>query len=197
MNMVFDIGGVLVDWQPHLAWADVFESRAETETFMERVSFRERNLRADGGALFAELAAELEDAEDARLLAEYPARYAATVRERIEETWDILDALKTKGVPVHAITNWSAETWPVGLTAQPSLGEVFETLVVSGQEGMLKPQAEIFELFCKRAGVAPEACIFTDDGLHNVEGAKAIGMEGIHFTSAGVLRAGLEERGVL
>jgi len=71
----------------------------------------------------------------------------------------VLDALKAKGVPVHAITNWSVETWPEGLKSHPRLGEVFGTLVISGEEGVIKPEARIFELLCERAGVAPSDCV--------------------------------------
>jgi len=195
--VVFDIGGVLVDWQPHLAWMDELGSVEAVTAFMERIDFKARNLRGDGGARFAELAAELEDAEDQRRLAAYVSLYTKTVMNPVPGTWDVLDQLKARGVPLHAITNWSAETWPEGLKAQPRLGEVFGVTVVSGEEGITKPDARIFEILCARAGVAAAECVFIDDGLHNVEGARAAGMEGIHFTGADALAAELQSRGLL
>lgn len=196
-SVVFDIGGVLVDWQPHLAWIDELGSRDAVEAFMTRIAFKDRNARADNGERFVDLAEELTDADDAALLKAYVPNYARTVKHRVEGTWDVLNRLKAQGTPVHAITNWSAETWPEGLKAQPALGEVFGVAVVSGQEGIMKPDARIFQILCDRAGVAPEDCIFIDDGLHNVRGARAVGMDAIHFTGAQALSEALETRGVL
>ncbi len=195
--VVFDIGGVLVNWQPHLAWMDALGSREAVEAFMERVDFKSRNARADGGARFQELSSELESPEDAELLRAYVASYPRTVEDRIEGTWDILDRLAAAGVPLHAITNWSAETWPEGLKVQPRLAEVFGVTVVSGEEGVMKPHAQIFHTLCARAAVAPKDCIFIDDSPRNVEGARAVGMDGIHFTSADALHASLRKRGML
>ncbi len=193
--VIFDIGGVLVDWRPHLAWApDLGEAGARA--FMARIDFAARNHRADAGARFADLAAELEDPEDARRLAAYPALYARTVRDAVPGTWAVLDDLRAAGIATHAITNWSAETWPEGVRVHPRLGEVFGTLVVSGREGIVKPDPRIFGLLCDRAGLTPGDCIFVDDGLHNVEGARAAGMDAIHFTEATALRAALAERGL-
>ncbi|MEZ5713751.1 MAG: HAD family phosphatase [Paracoccaceae bacterium] len=195
--VVFDIGGVLVDWQPHRAWLGELGTREAVAAFMERIDFPTRNLRADGGARFADLAEELDDPEDRRRLAAYVDLYPETVRERIEGSWDILDALLARGVAVHAITNWSAETWPRGVQAQPRLAEVFGVTVVSGQEGMIKPDPAIFALLCARAGLAPQDCVFVDDGLHNVEAARGVGMDGIHFTGPGALARDLAERGLI
>jgi len=196
-TVIFDIGGVLVDWQPHMAWMHTLGNRADVDAFMTRVSFTERNIRADNGERFDDLAAELDDPDDAQLLRAYVPNYQRTVQNRIEDSWAILDQLKQNGTPVHAITNWSAETWPEGLKAQPRLGEVFGVTVVSGQERVMKPDARIFQMLCDRAGIAPSDAIFIDDGPHNVDGARAVGMDGIHFTSPQVLSQELQTRGVL
>ena len=195
--VVFDIGGVLVEWQPHLAWMDDFGSRDEIEAFMARIDFPALNHRADAGERFADLAAELDDPEDARLLAAYVARYPATVPRAIEGSWALLERLTARGVPVHAITNWSAETWPRGLGVHPRLGTAFGVTVVSGREGVTKPDARIFRALCDRAGVAPADCLFIDDGPHNVEGARAVGMDAVRFTGAAALERDLAERGLL
>lgn len=196
-HVVFDIGGVLVDWQPHLAWLDRFGSAEASQAFIDRIDFRALNLRADGGERFADLSLEIEDPDDRAHFVDYVALYTKTVADPIHGTWAILDRLKAQGTPVHAITNWSAETWPEGLKVHPRLAEVFEALVVSGEEGMIKPDPRIFHLLCDRAGVVPGDCIFIDDGLHNVEGARAVGMDGIHFTTPDALEAALTDRSVL
>lgn len=194
--VVFDIGGVLVDWKPHLAWSDDLGLKG-AQAFIERTDFKARNARADGGATFADLAAEIVDEADSKLFAEYVARYTQTVQDVIPGTWEILDRLKSRQVPVHAITNWSAETWPEGLKAQSRLGEAFDNTVVSGTDGITKPDTRIFNTLCDRAGVAPSDCVFIDDSLNNAKGAEAAGMDGIHFTGADALDAALSERGLL
>lgn len=195
--VVFDIGGVLVDWKPHLAWSDVLGDLDAVADFMNRVGFRDRNARADRGERFADLAAELPDPADQKLFAGYVTLFPRTVHDLIPGTWDILEALRARHVPLHAITNWSAETWPRGIAAHPRLGDVFGVTVVSGQEGVMKPDVRIYRILCERAGVAPRDCVFIDDGLHNVEGARAAGMDSIHFTGADALAEALKVRGLL
>jgi len=195
-TVVFDIGGVLVDWQPHLAWTDEM-TPADARAFMDRIGFNQINLACDAGASFTAAAREIAVTEDAARLAQYVARYPQTVPRKVPGTWDVLYELKAAGVSLHAITNWSAETWPQGLKAHPELGEVFETTIVSGQEGIVKPSTAIFHRLCEQAQIAPEACVFIDDWLHNCIGAKAAGMDAIHFKGADRLRTELQLRGFL
>ena len=195
--VVFDIGGVLVDWQPHLAWMEELGTRAAVDAFLTRIDFLERNKRGDNGETFADLAAEIDDPEDRRRLADYVGLYTRTVPNAVPGTWGLVDRLIARGVPLHAITNWSAETWPEGLKVHPRLGEAFGVTVVSGREKVSKPDPRIYEILCERAGIAPSDCVFIDDGPHNVAGAKAAGMDGIHFTGAENLEAELIKRGLL
>ncbi|MEL6960953.1 MAG: HAD family phosphatase [Pseudomonadota bacterium] len=195
-HVVFDIGAVLVEWKPELAWAGELGLDG-ARAFMDRIGFDKINLACDAGASFLKASKEIADPEDAARLERYVSLYHLTVPEKIAGTWDCLYDLKDRSVSLHAITNWSAETWPEGLKVHPELDEVFETTIVSGQVGMIKPSVAIFQLLCDRAGVAPESCIFIDDGLHNCIGAKAAGMDAIHFTKPDALRASLEAKGVL
>ncbi len=195
-TVVFDIGGVLVDWQPHLAFVDELGEDG-ARAYLTRIGFDKINLACDAGARFADAAGRIADAQDAARLNDYVTRYTLTVPDKITGSWDILHALRDRGVPLHAITNWSAETWPEGVKAHPELGDVFGTTVVSGEVGMIKPSVEIYRMLCARAQVQPEACVFIDDGLHNCIGARAAGMDAIHFTGADALRADLTERGLL
>ncbi len=195
--VVFDIGGVLVNWQPQLAWLDELGTHAAVDAFMERINFSALNKRADGGERFSDLARELDDPEDQRRLLGYVVNHGRTIQDTIKGTWDVLDRLRARGIAVHAITNWSAETWPYGLIAQPRLGEVFGTTIVSGQEGIMKPDPQIFRRFCDRAGVPAGSCVFIDDGAKNVAGSIAAGMDGVHFTGADRLESDLKDRGLL
>ncbi len=195
-HVVFDIGAVLIDWDPSLAWSDDL-GVDETKTFLKRINFDKLNLACDAGATFAQAADLLADPDDAARLAEYVERFTRTVPNKIDGAWDALYALKDKGARVFAITNWSAETFPEGCKAHPELAEVFETTVVSGEAGMIKPSTAIFAHFCIKAGVEAKDCIFIDDGLHNCLGARAAGMDAIHFTGPDALVAGLKARGLL
>ncbi len=195
-HVVFDIGAVLVEWQPELAWADELGVDGARD-FIDRIGFDKINLACDAGASFAKASTDIANPEDAARLKRYVSLYHLSVPRKIMGTWDCLYDLKDRGVTVHAITNWSAETWPEGLKVHPELGEVFETTIVSGQVGMIKPSVAIFQLLCDRAGGAADRCIFIDDGAHNCVGAKAAGMDAIHFTNPDALRTSLEAKGVL
>lgn len=195
-TVVFDIGGVLVDWQPHLAWVDDLGEEG-ARAFLNRVRFDKINFACDGGTRFSDAAAHIPDREDAARLAQYVGRYSLTVPDKIAGTWECLYALRDNGIPTHAITNWSAETWPEGLKVHPELGTVFGTLVVSGEVGVLKPSVLIYRLLCEHAEVNPQDCVFIDDGLHNCLAARAVGMDAIHFTGADALWLALSERGLL
>ena len=195
--IIFDVGQVLVRWDPHLSFLPDLGDRASVDAFFARTDFYARNLRADSGETFAALSAELDDVSDAALLATYVDRYSLTVPAAIEGTWTLLDRLRAKGHGVHAITNWSAETWPVGVATHPRLGSSFGMTIVSGMERMLKPEARIFNLLCARAGVAPADCVFIDDSEKNIIGARATGMDAIHFTDPDALETALADRGLL
>lgn len=195
--VVFDIGNVLVDWHPQAAWLEELGTIEACNNYMERVGFDALNLRGDGGETFADMAREVDDREDARRLVDYVNNYPLTVPNQIPGTWAILDRLKARDVPTHAITNWSAETWPRGLEVHPRLGEVFGTLIISGEVKLLKPDPAIYRLFCETAGVDPADCVFVDDRVYNCDGAKSIGMDAIHFTGARALESDLTARGLL
>ena len=195
--VVFDIGNVLVDWQPYPVWLDELGSRAAVEAFMTRVDFASRNLRCDAGETFADVAAELPDAEDQRLLALYPSRFDLTVQHPVPGTWALVDRLEARGVPLHAITNWSLETWPKGVQAHPRLGQMFQTTVVSGEVQLIKPDTRIYELFLTRAGVQAAYCLFIDDKAENVAAAQAVGMDAVQFTDAAALEDALVQRGLI
>ena len=198
-SVIFDLGGVLIDWDPALAFADVFTSRAEAETWMARIDFPGWNRMQDGGRSFAEglAAARAEHGDEARHLAGYLAAFPVTIEKTVPGSWAVAEALLARGVPLYALTNWSAESWPHALELHPRLGGLFADILVSGQVGALKPDPAIFRLLMDRNGLRPGDCIFIDDSPANVEGARALGMDGIHFTGAEALGRELARRGVI
>lgn len=195
MNIVFDIGNVLIRWDARAAFPSLDPDAANA--FMTRIGFDALNLRGDGGETWAEIATAIADQDDRAMFLSYLPNYAAAIAEPIEGTWVLMDRLRARGHAIHAITNWSAETWDTGLATHPRLATSFGTVIVSGRERVLKPDPAIFALLCDRAGIAPDACVFIDNSEGNVAGARAFGMDAIHFTSPDALETALTERGLL
>lgn len=199
MNVVFDIGNVLVRWDLHRAFKDHFESPGLIDAYLDEVGFHDWNRLQDGGRSWAEAGAELRarHGERARPATDYPSRHADAIAEPIEGTWALAERLAARGHGLYAITNWSAETWPDALRLHPRLARVFRDVVVSGQERMLKPDAVIFRLLCERNGLDPASCLFIDDSAANVAGAQDFGMDAVRFTTPEALEADLTQRGLL
>ncbi|MGA1635685.1 MAG: HAD family hydrolase [Gemmobacter sp.] len=199
MRVVFDVGNVLIAWAPHLAFAHRYPDRAEAEAWMARVGFHAWNYAQDGGRTLAEglAVARAEHGALADPLADYVARFDETIRTPIAGSWALIEALRARGAPVYAITNFGAETWPAALARYPAFGTHFADIVVSGHERILKPDPAIYRLLLDRNGLAAGDCLFVDDVAANVEGARAVGMAAHHFTGPEALAAELTARGIL
>lgn len=198
-NVIFDLGMVLIEWDPALAFADVFDTRDAAEDWMRQIGFDGWNRLQDGGRSFADgiAAAIAQHGELAQPLADYLAAFHLTIEKPVPGSWEILEQLHDADVPLYAITNWSADTWPAAVETYPRLTQVFRDILVSGQEGLLKPEAAIYETLLRRNGLVARDCIFIDDSLKNVEGARALGIDAIHFSTAEELRSMLAARGLL
>lgn len=199
MNIVFDIGNVLIRWYPERAVAHAYPDPDAARSYLDEVGFFDWNYLQDGGRPFALGLEALEAAHPGRSapLADYPARFALTINEPIAGSWALLDELRVRGHRLFAITNFAVETWPEALRLHPRLAEVFEDIVVSGHERLLKPAPEIYCLLLSRNGLRAPDCLFIDDSLPNVEGARAVGMAVHHFTGPAGLEAALRQRGLL
>lgn len=199
MNIVFDIGNVLVRWNLHAAFADHFDSPELIDAYLEEVGFHDWNRLQDGGQSWAEAATELRarHGDRAHPATDYPSRHADTIAEPIEGTWALVDRLAARGHALYAITNWSAETWPDAQRLHPRLTQAFRDVVVSGQEKLLKPEPAIFSALCERNGLDPAECLFIDDSAANVAGARDFGMDAVVFTTPEALEADLSQRGLL
>ncbi|WP_323037590.1 HAD family phosphatase [Pararhodobacter sp.] len=199
MNIVFDIGNVLIRWRPEKAVAAEYPDPAAGMAYLHAVGFFDWNLQQDGGRSFADGWAALDVAHPGQVqpLAQYPRRFADTIREPIDGTWRLLDRLKARGHRLFAITNFAADTWPVALQIHPRLAEVFEDIIVSAHEKRLKPQPEIYQLLLSRNALSAADCLFIDDSAANVEGARAVGMAAHHFLGPDGLETDLVARGLL
>lgn len=199
MNVVFDVGNVLIRWQPERALTDHFPDPAAALAYLDRVGFPAWNVVNDGGRPFAEGLAALEAAHPglSAPLANYVERFADTIREPIAGTWLLIDRLRAGGHRLFAITNFAVETWAVAPSVHPRLATEFEDVVVSGHEKLLKPDAAIYTRLLSRNGLQAAECLFIDDSLKNVEGARAVGMAAHHFLSPEGLEADLAARGLI
>lgn len=197
-HIVFDLGAVLIQWDPVHAFSDHFDDHASTRDWLDQIGFHDWNRSQDGGRSIADgLAIAHETHGDlADPLQSYTGRFADTITEPVPGAWEIAEDLKASGHRLFAITNWSADNWPPAIQLYPRLTTIFEDIVISGVEGMLKPDAAIYQRLFDRNGIDPRDCIFIDDSKANVEGARAVGMDAIHFTTAPALRDELKQRGI-
>ncbi|MDE2385753.1 MAG: HAD family phosphatase [Alphaproteobacteria bacterium] len=198
MNVVFDLGMVLIEWDPRHLYRKVFKDEAEMEWFLAYVCHPEWNLEQDRGRSFDDAVAEAtaRHPDHAAAIAMYRDRWHEMVPGAIQGTVAILEELHAKGTPLYAITNWNGDTFRATKLRFPFL-DLFRDIVVSGDEKLLKPEPEIFHRLARRAHIKLEDSIFIDDSLKNVKGAEAVGMKGHHFTSPEKLRAELEKLGIL
>jgi len=197
--VVFDIGNVLIRWAPERAIAHHFPDPIQALAWYERVGFHDWNLEQDRGRTLAEALPVIDAAHPGAgaILADYAQTFVETIRQPIAGTWALAEALAERGVPLHAITNWSAELFPVARALHPRLDTLFGVTVVSGAERLIKPDPEIYRRLLDRTGLAAGDCLFIDDSPKNVAGAQAVGMQAHHFTDPAALRADLLARGLL
>jgi 2-haloacid dehalogenase len=184
MNVVFDLGMVLIEWDPRHLYRKVFKNEADMEWFLTHVCHADWNLEQDKGRSFDDAVAEATARypKHAAEIALYRDRWHEMIPGAISGTVDILERLYKKGTPLFAITNWNGDTFRATRNRFPFLN-LFRDIVVSGDEKLLKPEPEIFQLLARRNNIKLADSIFIDDSLKNVKGAEAVGMKAHHFTS--------------
>jgi 2-haloacid dehalogenase len=197
--VIFDLGGVLIDWDPRHLYRPLFGPNVEgMEDFLARVCPPEWNRQLDAGVPFAEAVAQRqrEFPEHAQLIALWKDGWPRMLGDSIPGSVEILAELRRLGHRLIALTNWSAETFPVARSRFEFL-RWFEDIVVSGEERLAKPDPRIFRLALERNGLDAGATVFIDDVASNVEAALALGIDAVHFRGAAALREALERRGLL
>jgi len=191
--VIFDLGGVLIEWDPRHLYRRLFNGdEAAMEHFLTDVCTPGWNRQQDAGRTFAEAEAEAAARHPDMLpfIQAWAANFHEMIPGSIAGTVEILDQLRRRGVPLYALTNWSAETF----APQPARFDFlawFDGIVVSGREKLMKPDPRIFRLLLDRHGIDPERAVFIDDVRANVDAAAALGIHGILFTSPDELRRAL------
>ena len=196
--VVFDLGGVLIDWDPRHLYRKLLADEAAVEEFLATVCTPEWNAELDRGRPFAEGVAELVERhpEHAANIAAYHERWPEMVAGDIPGTVEVLAELRAAGVPLYALTNWSGETFAITRGRFEFL-EWFDGLLVSGEERVTKPDPAIFRLLLDRFGLDPAATVFVDDAEANVAAARRLGIDAIRFTGPDDLRRELVGRRLL
>ncbi|MGH7121098.1 MAG: HAD family hydrolase [Acetobacteraceae bacterium] len=195
---VFDIGNVLIRWDPRNLYRKLFDGDAQRmEWFLANVCTDLWNLEQDRGRSFADATAEciarFPDWETE--IRAYDERWVETLGGAIAENVTLLARLDRAGVPLYAITNYSVEKFALTRTLFPFL-EAFRGIVVSGAERIVKPDPRIYRLLCERHALDPIACLFIDDSPANVAAARALGMAAIQYASGLDLARALQRLGL-
>jgi 2-haloacid dehalogenase len=196
--VVFDLGGVLLDWNPRYLYRKLFDDEAEMERFLAEVCTMEWHHAHDLGVPPEQTIPPLVEAhpEFADMIRAWPRRSEEMLAGPIDGSVEILRELKGAGVPCYALTNMERETYPGRCERYPFL-RWFDGTVVSGLEGVAKPDPRVFELLLQRFHLTPGRTLFIDDSPKNVAAARDAGLRAIEFDSPARLREQLEEAGLL
>jgi len=197
-TVVFDIGNVLIHWNPNFLYRKLIPDDAERDHFLTNICSMAWNIEQDRGRSWAEAIDVLsaEHPEKQELIAAYSERWEEMVPGEIPGTVKLLTTLKEADVPLYAITNFSSEKFSQTRDRFSFLADSFIDTVVSADAGLLKPDPRIYALLLDRNGLDPSQCVFIDDSAPNVEGARNSGMSAIHFTDPGALCLELRKLGL-
>ena len=196
---VFDLGGVLADWDPRYLYRELFDGDTERmEHFLATVTTPEWNRAMDAGRDRAEAVAELvaQHPQHEALIRAWVDRWSDMLGPEIAGTAQILAELDDAGVRLLALTNWSAETFPLARSTYPSFAR-FRGVVVSGEHRLAKPDPALYDILLRTYSVDPARAVYIDDRDVNVEVAERLGLTGLVFSSPPRLRADLERLGLL
>ena len=198
-TIIFDLGGVLIDWNPAYVYLDVFDGdQKKMQWFFDEICTMDWNENQDAGYPLAQATADLvkQFPEHENLIRMYYGRWEEMLGDSISGTVEILKKLiDNPNYNVVALTNWSAETFPIALKKFDFL-HWFEGIVVSGTEQTRKPFSDIYQITLDRFKIDPKTAIFIDDNLRNIRGAEALGINGVQFTNPKQLANSLEFYGI-
>jgi len=190
--VIWDVGNVIVRWNPRTLYSQVFSDPAECDRFLNDVCTLRWHAATDRGVTFADNCAELSARHPryAREIGFWRTRWWDMFSGAIAETEAAIEALHAKGVAQYVLSNMSHETFDGTYAMSPAFGRIADQ-VISGREGVMKPDAAIFHLAAERFGGEPGDFLFIDDGAHNTEAARALGFHVHHFTDPAALRPAL------
>ena len=193
-NIIFDFGGVLLDWNPHYLYDPYFGDVEKAEWFLTNICTYPWNAQHDAGKLVAEGTAELikQYPEWEKEIRMYYGEFGKMIGGQLAGMEDYIKELKGRGFRILGLSNWSFETFAMVRPKYPIL-DLIEERVISGEEKVLKPNAEIYGILLRRFNIKPEESVFIDDNVNNIKGGENVGIQGIIFKDAEQLRADLEK----
>lgn len=197
-TIIFDFGGVLIDWNPRYLYQQIFDTESKMEYFLNNICTSDWNEEQDGGRTLADGTSLLvaQHPEWEQEIRAFYGRWEEMLGGAMEDSVAILRKLHIdKKYRLLGLTNWSAETFPVALRRFDFL-QYFEGVLVSGAENLKKPDPKIYQLLLERYQVNPATAVFADDNLRNVKAARAAGIPSIHFQSAEQLAMAFRGLGV-
>ena len=194
-NIVFDFGGVLLDWNPRYLFKGYFSDDTEMEHFLADVCTPERNSELDCGFPFAEWVRKYQKMypEYSDAIALYHTGWPKMLGGLLPDGAALLRDMKSAGYGIYGLTNWSAETICYAYEAFGDLKPLFDGIVVSGEEKTLKPGPEIYRILLDRYRLKADECVFLDDSRKNIEAADALGIKGILYDDITRVRSELSE----
>ncbi len=197
-TVVFDLGGVLVDWNPRHLYRDLFDDAQAMEDFLGNVCTPAWNECQDAGRTVAEAESELLDRHPRHesMIRAFYGQFDRMLAGPIAGTVAILEELDARGTPLYALSNWSAETF-VHARRRFAFLERFRGIVISGEIRLIKPDARIFRHLLDTHGLTAGDCLFIDDSAANAAGARAAGLHAVQFRDPDSLRAELRDHGLL
>jgi 2-haloacid dehalogenase len=196
--IIFDFGGVLVNWDPHNLYRRLIADPQAIDQFLAEIHFAEWNAQQDKGRPFADGVAELSARfpQHAELIRAYHQHWEDSIAGPIPGSVDILRSLKAAGYSTYGLSNWSAETFPIAYRKYDFF-QLLDGYIISGEVGLLKPDPAIFELMTSKIGHPAWQCLLIDDFARNIESARQLGFETILFRSPDQLRQELRQFGLL
>jgi 2-haloacid dehalogenase len=197
-NVVFDLGNVLIGWDPTALYRSHFNTQEEMKWFFDHVCTDAWNVALDRGGSFDDAIAkkQAEFPQFAEKIGWWKSRWHEMILGEMPATVALLNRLHAKNTPLYALTNWSAETFPYARKHFSSL-QKFRHIIVSGEVKLCKPEPEMYALAVKTWNIAPESILFIDDSAKNVAGAQAAGWNAVRFTSAAALEQDLTAHALL
>ncbi len=194
-TLIFDLGGVLIDWNPRYMYQHIFKTKDAMEYFLAEICTNHWNEQQDGGRSFEDATKILtsEFPHYTSEIAAYYSRWEEMLKGPIQNTVELLAEIKVSGkYKIFALTNWSAESFPVAVARYEFLNW-FEGILVSGQENMKKPDHQIFNLTMERFKIEGSKALFIDDNPQNINAAKELGLHTIHFNDSEQCRHELQK----
>ena len=193
--IIFDFGGVLLEWNPRHLYRRFFPDQPQDlENFLSEINFAEWNAQQDKGRPFAQAVIELsaQFPQHGDLIKAYHEYWEESIVGPIMGTVQLVTRLKEKGYNLYGLSNWSAETYPL-VKKKYDFFDLFDDIVLSGEVGLIKPDPEIFKLTLKKIGRPASECLLIDDSLPNIEQANKMGFVTIHFQSPAQLENELKQ----